>query len=164
MSLTDPTYVSVCGASLATPELAARAEELGEFLARRGCVVVCGGREGVMEAVAHGVKRGGGVCIGILPEADRKHAATDLTYVVCTALGHARNLAVVASGDSVIAVGGSWGTLSEIALARTLGRPVVLLDSWDVRPAGADAGGELDGVRRARTPAEAVELALSATD
>ena len=67
----------------------------------------------------------------------------------------------MASGDVVIAVGGAWGTLSEIALARTLGRPVVLLNSWDVRPAGSDAEGELDGVRRAQTPAEAVELALA---
>ena len=156
-----PTYVSVCGASLASPELIAQAEELGELLAERGCVVVCGGREGVMEAVARGVKEKGGVCIGILPDAERTHAAPDLTYVVCTAIGQARNLAVVASGDVVIAVGGAWGTLSEIALARTLGRPVVLLNSWDVRPAGSDAEGELDGVRRARTPAEAVELALA---
>ncbi len=155
-----PIYVSVCGASAASAELMAQAEELGKLLAERGCVVMCGGREGVMEAVARGVKKQGGVCIGILPEAERTHAAPDLTYVVCTGLGHARNLAVVASGDVVIAVGGAWGTLSEIGLARSLGRPVVLLNSWGVRPAGADAEGELDGVRRAQTPAEAVRIAL----
>ncbi len=156
--MSAPRYVSVIGASRATPELAAKAEELGELLAERGLVVVCGGREGVMEAVARGVKRAGGVSIGILPEADRHRAAPDLTYTVCSAMGYARNLSVVASGDVVIALGGAWGTLSEIALARNVGKPVILLDTWTIAPPG---GGELDGVRRAATPAEAVELALT---
>ncbi|HTX69365.1 MAG TPA: TIGR00725 family protein [Thermoleophilia bacterium] len=154
-------YVSVIGASRASAELAAKAEELGELLAERGLVVVCGGREGVMDAVARGVKRKGGVSIGILPESDRRRAAPDLTYTVCSAVGHARNLSVVASGDVVIAVGGAWGTLSEIALARSVGRPVILLDTWEVSPPD---GGEPDGVRRASTPAEAVELALDPVD
>ncbi len=154
-------YVSVIGASRASAELSAKAEELGELLAQRDLIVVCGGREGVMEAVARGVKRGGGVSIGILPEDDRRRAAPDLTYTICSAIGHARNLSVVASGDVVIAVGGAWGTLSEIGLARSLGRRVVLLDTWQVAP---PAGGELDGVRRATTPAEAVELALTPPD
>jgi len=156
--VSEARYISVIGASRATPELAAKAEELGELLAERGCVVVCGGRGGVMEAVARGVKKKGGVSIGILPEADRLRAAPDLTYAVCSAMGHARNLSVVASGDVVIAVGGAWGTLSEIGLARSLGRPVILLGTWEVRP---PEGGPPDGVRRARTPAEAVELALA---
>jgi uncharacterized protein (TIGR00725 family) len=156
-----PRYVTVIGASRASAKLAAKAEELGELLAARGVIVVCGGREGVMEAVARGVKRGGGVSIGILPEDDRLRAAPDLTYTVCSAIGHARNLSVVASGDVVIAVGGAWGTLSEIGLARSIGRPVVLLDTWRVEP---PEGGRLDGVRRAATPAEAVELALTSLD
>jgi uncharacterized protein (TIGR00725 family) len=156
--MSEPKYVSVIGASRASAELAAKAEELGELLAARGLIVVCGGREGVMEAIARGVKRGGGVSIGILPEDDRRRAAPDLTYTVCSAIGHARNLSVVASGDVVIAVGGAWGTLSEIGLARSLGRPVVLLDTWQIAPPD---GGELDEVLRATTPAEAVELALS---
>jgi uncharacterized protein (TIGR00725 family) len=149
--------VSVIGASRATPELAAKAEQLGELLAARGLVVVCGGRDGVMAAVARGVKRGGGVTIGILPEADRHRAAPDLTYSVCSAMGHARNLSVVASGDVVIALGGAWGTLSEIALARNVGKPVILLDTWGITP---PEGGELDGVRWASSPTEAVELAV----
>ena len=153
-----PLYVSVIGASRATPELVAKAEELGELLAERGCIVVCGGREGVMDAVASGVKKKGGVSIGILPEADRRRAAPDLTYTICSAMGYARNLSVVASGDVVIAVGGAWGTLSEIALARNVDKPVILLDTWEISP---PTGGELDGVRRAATPAEAVELALT---
>ncbi len=169
------TYVSVIGASVASPELAAMAEELGELLAQAGCVVVCGGRDGVMAAVARGVKTRRGVCIGIMPEADRSRANDDLTYSVCSAMGYARNLSVVASGDVVIAVGGAWGTLSEIALARNLGRTVVLLDSWTVRPPGAPPhagvlaapkkpdlrGGEPDGLLRASSPAEAVALATS---
>jgi uncharacterized protein (TIGR00725 family) len=159
--MSEPRYVSVIGASLASAELAAKAEELGELLAARGVIVVCGGREGVMEAVARGVKRGGGVSIGILPEADRLRAAPDVTYTVCSAIGHARNLSVVASGDVVIAVGGAWGTLSEIGLARSIGRPVVLLDTWQVEP---PEGGRLDGLRQAATPAEAVELALNPPD
>ena len=151
-----PRYVSVIGASRATPELAAKAEELGELLAERGFVIVCGGRDGVMAAVARGAKRKGGVTIGVLPEADRLRAAPDLTYSICSAMGHARNLSVVASGDVVIAVGGAWGTLSEIGLARSVGKPVILLDTWEITPPN---GGELDGARRASTPAEAVELA-----
>ena len=151
-----PRYVSVIGASRATPELAAKAEELGELLAERGFIIVCGGRDGVMAAVARGAKRKGGVTIGILPEADRLRAAPDLTYSICSAMGHARNLSVVASGDVVIAVGGAWGTLSEIGLARSVGKPVILLDTWEITP---PSGGELDGARRASTPAEAVELA-----
>ena len=130
-----------------------------------------------MEAVARGVRRAGGVSIGILPEDHRGRAAADLTYTVCSAIGHARNLSVVASGDAVIALGGAWGTLSEIALARNLGRTVVLLGSWTVRPPGAPgpgsaaegeatvtraAQGEPNGLLRASTPAEAVSLALAA--
>jgi uncharacterized protein (TIGR00725 family) len=159
--MSEIRYVSVIGASRASAELAAKAEELGELLAQRGLIVVCGGREGVMEAVARGVKRGGGVSIGILPEDVRGRAAPDLTYTVCSAIGHARNLSVVASGDVVIAVGGAWGTLSEIGLSRSLGRQVVLLDTWQIAPPD---GAELDGVRRAATPAEAVELALTPPD
>jgi uncharacterized protein (TIGR00725 family) len=154
-----PRYVSVIGASRAGAELTAKAEELGELLGEAGLVVVCGGREGVMEAVARGVKRRGGVSIGILPEADRRRAAPDITFSICTGIGHARNLSVVASGDVVIALGGAWGTLSEIGLARSIGRTVILLDTWRVEPPG---GSELDGVRRASTPTEAVALALEA--
>jgi uncharacterized protein (TIGR00725 family) len=150
-------YVSVIGASRADRALVAKAEELGELLAAAGLTVVCGGREGVMEAVARGVKRRGGVSIGILPEEDRDRAAPDLSYTVCTGIGHARNLSVVASGDVVIALGGAWGTLSEIGLARSIGRSVVLLDTWRIEPPEA---GELAGVHRAVTAAEAVQLAL----
>jgi uncharacterized protein (TIGR00725 family) len=154
-------YVSVIGASRAEAGLMAKAEELGERLAAASLTVVCGGREGVMEAVARGVKRKGGVSIGILPEEGRRRAAPDLTYTVCTGIGHARNLSVVASGDVVIALGGAWGTLSEIGLARSLGRPVILLDTWRIEQ---PEGGELAGVAEASSPAEAVALALEHLD
>ncbi len=85
-----------------------------------------------------------------------ERVAPDLTYSVCSAVGHARNLSVVASGDVVVALGGAWGTLSEIALARTVGKRVILLDTWEI---GLPDGGDPDGVRRVKTPAEAVELA-----
>jgi uncharacterized protein (TIGR00725 family) len=128
-----------------------RAEEVGRLLAERGCAVVCGGRGEVMAAAARGAKSAGGTTIGILPGETRAGANEWIDHVVVTGIGHARNLAVVASGEAVIAVGGRWGTLAEIVLARTLGRPVVILEP----------GWEIEGVDRAATPQEAVERALS---
>ena len=150
------TYVSVIGGSRCTAAVAALGEQLGGLLAERGCVVVCGGMSGVMDAVARGAKRRGGDCVGVLPGLDRAGAAPDLSLSLLTGMGHARNLAVVASGDVAIALGGSWGTLSEIGLARSIGREVVLLESWTVTP----AEGAADGLHRASSAAEAVELAL----
>ena len=128
-----------------------RAEEVGRLLAERGCTVVCGGRGEVMAAAARGAKSAGGTTIGILPGETRAAANEWIDHVVVTGIGHARNLAVVASGEAVIAVGGRWGTLAEIGLARAIGRPVVILEP----------GWEIEGVDRAATPQEAVERALS---
>jgi uncharacterized protein (TIGR00725 family) len=129
-----------------------RAEQVGRMLAERGVTVVTGGRTEVMAAAARGAKSAGGTTIGILPGETREGANEWVDHVVVTGAGHARNLAVVASGEAVIAVGGAWGTLSEIALARVLGRPVVVLEpGWAV---------EGEGVQRASTPEAAVELAL----
>jgi uncharacterized protein (TIGR00725 family) len=128
----------------------ARAEEVGRLLATRGCTVVTGGLGEVMAAAARGAKAAGGTTVGILPGENRDGANEWLDHVVVTGIGHARNLAVVASGDAVIAVGGSWGTLAEIGFAMRLGRPVVILEP----------GLEVQGVPRAATPAAAVELAL----
>lgn len=143
------TQISVIGSGV---EHEARAAEVGRLLAERGATVVCGGRDEVMAAAARGAKSVGGTTIGVLPGETRAEANPWIDHVVVTGIGHARNLAVVASGEAVIAVGGAWGTLSEIALARVLGRPVVVLEpGWEV------AG---EGVYRAATPEEAVELAL----
>ena len=131
----------------------ARAQEVGRLLAERGSVVVTGGLGEVMAAAARGAKGAGGTTIGILPGERRGDANEWIDHAVVTGIGHARNLAVVGSGDAVIAVGGSWGTLAEIAFARRLGRPVVVLEpGWQV---------EGEGIERAATPKEAVELALS---
>jgi hypothetical protein len=129
----------------------ARAEELGRLLAERGCTVVCGGKGEVMAAAARGAKSAGGTTIGILPGETRADANEWIDHVVVTGIGHARNLAVVASGDVVIAVGGRYGTLAEIGFALTLGRRVVILEP----------GWEVDGALRATSPAQAVELALT---
>ena len=128
----------------------ARAEEVGRLLAERGAVVVTGGLGEVMAAAARGAKSAGGTTIGILPGESRRDANRWIDHVVVTGIGHARNLAVVASGDAVIAVGGSWGTLAEIGFASRLGRPVVVLEP----------GWEIEGVERADSPAAAVARAL----
>jgi uncharacterized protein (TIGR00725 family) len=127
-----------------------RAEEVGRLLAERGCTVVTGGLGEVMEAAARGAKVAGGTTIGILPGESRADANRWIDHVVVTGVGHARNLAVAASGDAVIAVGGSWGTLAEIGFASRLGRAVVILEP----------GLGVAGIARAASPGEAVELAL----
>jgi uncharacterized protein (TIGR00725 family) len=125
-------YVAVVGSGEATGELYDAAREVGRLVAERGGVVVCGGLSGVMEAAARGATERGGVAIGILPDEDRRRANTYVSYSVATGAGQARNLAVVCSGDVVIAVGGEYGTLSEIGLALKVGRPVVTLKSWEL--------------------------------
>ncbi len=125
-------YVSVVGSGTATGELYEQAREVGRLVAERNGVVVCGGLGGVMEAAARGAAEVGGVAIGILPDEDRGRANKYLTYSVATGVGQARNLAVVCSGDVVIAVGGEYGTLSEIGLALKVGRPMISLGAWDL--------------------------------
>jgi uncharacterized protein (TIGR00725 family) len=140
----------VVGSGTASGELYEKAREVGRLVAQRGGTVVCGGLSGVMEAAARGAAEAGGMAIGILPDEDRTRANEHLSYSLATGMGHARNLAVVCSGDVVLAVGGEYGTLSEIGLARKVGRPVVALESWDL--------GEHVGV--ASSPQEAVEAAF----
>ena len=127
-----------------------RAAEVGRLLAERGCTVVTGGLGEVMAAASRGAKEAGGTTIGILPGERREDANEWIDHVVVTGIGHARNLAVVASGAAVIAVGGSWGTMAEIGFASRLGRKVVILEP----------GLSVEGIPRASSPEEAVELAL----
>jgi len=148
MLTTVAVQVSVIGSGAEWEEAA---EEIGRLLAERGCTVVTGGLGEVMAAAHRGARAGGGTTIAILPGERRSDANPWAEHVVVTGVGHARNLAVAASGDAVIAVGGSWGTLAEIAFARRLGRAVVALE-------GAPA---VDGVEIAATPGDAVELALA---
>jgi uncharacterized protein (TIGR00725 family) len=148
--VSDRPYVSVVGSGTASGDLYEKAREVGRLVAERGGTLICGGRSGVMEAAARGTTEAGGVAIGILPDEDRRQANEVLSFSIPTGTGHARNLAVVCSGDVVIAVGGEYGTLSEIGLALKVGRPVVALESWDL--------GEHVGV--ASSPEEAVEAAF----
>jgi uncharacterized protein (TIGR00725 family) len=129
-----------------------RAEAVGRLLAERGATVVTGGLGEVMAAAARGAKSAGGTTIGIVPGETRARANEWTDHVVATGIGHARNLAVVASGDAVVAIGGRYGTLAEIGFALTLGRPVVVLEP----------GWQVDGALRATTAEEAVRLALDA--
>ncbi|HKJ35642.1 MAG TPA: TIGR00725 family protein [Solirubrobacterales bacterium] len=152
------TQIAVCGASRSDPELDFVAAEVGRLLAEAGAVVVCGGRDGIMSAVAGAAAEAGGEVIGVLMADDLDSGNSHLTHVVATGIGQARNLAVVASADAVIAIGGEWGTLSEIAFARRLGRPVFTLSSWEL-----SGRGEMErapGVEPAADPPEAVRRAL----
>jgi uncharacterized protein (TIGR00725 family) len=141
-------------------ETAQLAEEVGRRLAEAGVTVVCGGLAGVMEAVARGAAQAGGTVIGIVPGVSVEEANPHCTHVVASAIGYARNLAVVASGDAVIAIGGEWGTLSEIGHARTFDRTVVALRSWALT--GREKMEGAPGVIPVETAEEAVRAALDA--
>lgn len=130
--MSEAPYISVVGSGTAVGNLYERARRVGRLVAERGGVVVCGGLGGVMEAAACGAAEAGGTAVGILPDEDRGRANEYLSFSVATGVGQARNLAVVCSGDVVIAVGGEYGTLSEVGLALKVGRPVVSLGSWDL--------------------------------
>lgn len=146
------------GAGESEEEIFRAAEEVGRRIAEAGAVLICGGRGGVMEAASRGAVEAGGTVIGVLPTLSPADANPYVTHAVATGIGEARNLAVVASGEAVIAVGGEWGTLSEIAHARKIGRPVVAIQSWTLRNrAGTDLG-----IVEAETPEQAVSAALSA--
>ena len=142
---------------MGSDELLRDAEVVGRGLAEAGAVLVCGGRSGVMEAASRGAADAGGTVIGVLPTTELSDANPHVTHAIATGIGHARNLAVVASGGAVIAIGGEWGTLSEIAFARRLERPVVALQSWPLR-----SRAETDlGIVEAETAEEAVAAALT---
>ena len=148
-------YAAVVGPSRCDESTAALAYEVGAGLARAGFTVVTGGERGAMEAASRGASEAGGMVVGVLPGADRSRANHHADVTVVTAIGHARNLAVVASGDVVVAVGGEWGTLSEIGLAGALGRPVVLVAGWRLE----HETGLPSEVHYAEDAADAVELA-----
>jgi uncharacterized protein (TIGR00725 family) len=152
--------VAVCGPGHeATDEDERDAYRVGELLAQRGVVVICGGGRGVMGAVAAGTRAGQGLVVGIGADGDRAGTGPDLSVTIVTNMGEARNAIVVCSADAVIAVGGSWGTLSEMALAMRRGIPVVALHGWQVLDSD---GRQLPGIAVAHDPAEAVDLALGA--
>lgn len=147
--------VAVIGAGECTPEVARLAEEVGRRLAEKGAILVCGGLGGVMEAACRGAKSAGGTTVGVLPGTNLGDANPHVDIPIATGMGHARNVIVVASAQVVIAVGGGYGTLSEIGHARKLGIPVVGLDTWSLKKEG------YTGIIEAKSPAEAVERAIA---
>ena len=151
--------IAIFGAGTCDDRLRRLAYATGALLARSGARLVCGGRGGVMAAAARGARDAGGQVVGVLPGRDAADSPPDdaVDVALYTGLGQARNLIVVLSGAAAIAIGGSWGTLSEIALALKHGIPVVTLESWSLRrPDGRDE----PLLRTASTPEEAVALAL----
>ena len=153
-----PPVIAVIGENDPTPEIVALAEAVGEQIALASAVLVCGGLGGVMEAACRGAHRKGGVTIGILPGTRPGDANPYVTYPIPTGLGHARNIIVARSAQAVIAIGGKYGTLSEIAFAKIEGTAVIGLQTWELR---RDGFGD-QAIRRAADPKEAVQLALEA--
>ena len=153
--------IAVCGPDPATAEEEWLAEAVGRAVAGMGLAVVCGGRGGVMAAACRGAKVAGGTTIGILPGYDPAEANPWVDYPICTGMGQARNAVVVASGIGVVAVGGGFGTLSEIGLALKLGKRVAAIQSWSLDPARVAryAAGDATFLI-AVTPEEAVQMAL----
>jgi uncharacterized protein (TIGR00725 family) len=143
--------IAVIGGGACTTEEATLAEEAGRLLAERGAIVVCGGLGGVMEAVAKGAKANGGITVGILPGADPRAANAYIDIPLASGLGEMRNFLIVRTAHALIAIGGGVGTLSEIALAQRIGKPVVGLH---------DSFGNAVDIPRVEHAAEAVQWAL----
>jgi len=153
-----PIQIAVCGPRHCTDQDADNAREIGRLLADAGAVVLNGGGIGVMAAVSAGARSAGGIVVGVRPGATREDANPDLDIVLATNMGEARNAILVWSADAVIVVGGSWGTLSELALARRRGVPAISIGGWQI----VDADGEPvpDAPPVAATPLEAVNFAI----
>jgi hypothetical protein len=138
--------IAVVGGGVCSPEVREMAHRLGRLIASQGHILICGGLGGVMEAVCCGAREAGGLTVGILP-GERQQANSCVSIAVATGMGHARNVIIVKSADAVIALPGELGTLSEMALALKMNKPVVSLDSWDIC-----------GALKAKNPEEALEL------
>jgi len=145
------TVIGVIGAGQCDAGVSHQARRVGELIARRGAALVCGGLGGVMEACCAGAMENGGVTIGVLPGDDRSQANAHVAIPIVSDMGHARNFIIVQSAEALIAIAGEYGTLSEIAIALKLGKPVICLGSWN----------QIEGVHNVRTPEEAVEAAFA---
>jgi uncharacterized protein (TIGR00725 family) len=142
--------ISVIGAGVCDNEIYGTAMEVGRLIAQEGGVIITGGLGGVMEAASRGAKEAGGTTVGILPGLSRDEANKYVDIPIVTGLSHARNVVVVRSADAVIAISGEYGTLSEIAIALKLGKPVIGINTWD----------HVKGITMADSPEEAVQKAL----
>lgn len=150
MTSSRKKIIGVIGAGDAGAEDLEMAQAVGEEIASNGYTLLCGGMGGVMEAASKGAKSRGGTCIGILPGKSKNECNPYIDYSIVTAMGHARNVIVVGSCDAIIAIGGSFGTLSEIAFALRLEIPIIGLNTWDVS----------SDIKKAETPKEAVRMAI----
>ena len=157
-----PPLIGVCGTSRAEAATDELAERVGGLIAARGGIVVCGGLGGVMAAAARGAARAGGFSIGLLPGDSADDAAAEVSLPIPTGMGEMRNALIVRACPVIIAIGGAYGTVSEIALALRDGRPVIGLQTWEIRPPGGHIADP--GIRRAETPDEAVAMAFAAVD
>ncbi len=151
--------ISVIGGEACGPEALVIAESVGREVARRGATLVCGGRGGVMEAACRGARGEGGHTVGIMPGRSREDSPPNeyVEFPLFTGMGYARNVMVVLSGDAVIAIDGSYGTLSEISYALIHGVPVIGIDTWDFNYHGFDG----TNITRVGDPAEAVSIAIT---
>ncbi len=159
MNQTHRTIIGVMGGWRCDPATYDLAYEVGRLIAQRGAVLINGGREGVMEASAKGAHEAGGLTLGILKGTDRRSSKVNpyIHVPLCTGLGDARNYINVSAADAIIAIGGEWGTLSEIALARKIGKPVILLrPTFDL-----NSNPNIEPLPIAQTPEEAVEMAFT---
>ncbi len=149
--------IAVIGESTTSPEDAILAEKVGSLLAMANATIVCGGQGGVMESVCKGAKKNGGTTIGILPGVDPLDSNEYIDIPICTGLGNGRNLLVIRAGQAVIAIGGAYGTLSEIGLALSESKQVIGLNTWSLMK-----NEKIDcGIIVADSPEQAVEIAIS---
>ena len=153
-------YIAVIGGSRCSREERGTALEVGKEIARNEAVLVCGGGSGVMEAAAEGARLAGGTALGVLPGDRTSEGNRHLSFTVATGLGEARNAIIARTADAVIAIGGEYGTLSEIALALKMGKPTIGINSWVLKPPHR-LKSELITAGSAR---EAVEKALALSD
>jgi len=150
MGMVKQTIISVIGAGDASEKDCKLAEAVGEEIARQGYTLLCGGMGGVMEASCRGAKTQGGTTIGILPGSSKAEGNPYIDYPIVTAMGQGRNIIVASSCDAIIAIGGGFGTLSEIAFALRLKIPIIGIKTWDVS----------SDIKKAETPEEAVYMAI----
>lgn len=148
--------IGVIGSSNNTPSEDLLAEEVGRRLAKEGVIILCGGLGGVMNACCRGAKSANGLTIGILPGTERKDANPYIDITISTGIGEARNLIIIRSSYSVIAIGGGYGTLSEIAFALRLGKPVIGLNTWGLEKISK----EKINIIQVKTPEDAVKKAI----
>lgn len=152
-------YIAVVGGGDCDTEVDQLAYEVGRQIARSGAVLICGGLGGVMEAACRGARADSGLTVGVLPGSDRRQANPYVEIAVASGMGEARNAVIVRTANAVIAIAGEYGTLSEIALALKMGKPVVGLKTWELSKQGRPC----DAIHRANSAEEAVKMALALT-